>query len=103
MGLTLASTGGRGSGMIDYSRAAATLQGKGLLLNGDTFQGRQLLLKWTSGPSETNRSSYRGPRAKQDHLIFQWYYDLTPQSSPGVTEQFTYNLLVKVFLCIQQS
>lgn len=75
--------------MIDYSRAAAALQGKGLLLNGDTFQGRQLLLKWTSGPSEADRSSYRGPRAKQDHLILQWYYDLTPQSLPGVAEQFT--------------
>lgn len=34
----------------DYSRAGAALQGTELLLNGETFKRRQLLLKRTSGP-----------------------------------------------------
>lgn len=62
----------------DYSRAGAALQGEGLLLNGETFKGRRLLLKWTSEPSESTHSSYAGPRARQHLLILQWYSDLTP-------------------------
>lgn len=63
----------RALGEGDYSRAGAALQGEGLLLNGETFKGRQLLLKWTSEPSESNHSSYAGPRARQHLLILPWY------------------------------
>lgn len=60
-GLTMASSQGKDG----YSRAGAALQGKELLLNGETFKGRQLLLKQTPGPSGSNPSSYTGPWARQ--------------------------------------